>query len=343
MRLPATFDAGVDIFVSRRRALLEVVAATLVIALAIFCVDRFGALWSPLANYGSAFIALAFLGVPLVIGARRGITNDVHGLSGGHLVGAIGWGLGLTLLIAGPFFFGFDVLQTKFMGRTHGSGPGMVDYPVHFGGTPRVAASRVTVFTSGAQLAVNNGLGEPVVVVPACESAQTDECARRTLVPGGQLTLSPVAAERFSVKDRDEKPLSPSLIATGELGHQVDSQPIEAPRTWLWLLWAFLTQVLVVALPEEAFFRGYVQGRLRALMPPSHRVLGVPFGAAHLLAAALFASIHLVTNPSPSRLLVFFPALLFAWLAERNNNVVGAIAHHALSNVMLQVVRRFYG
>ena len=100
--------------------------------------------------------------------------------------------------------------------------------------------------------------------------------------------------------------------------------------------------MLVVALPEEAFFRGYVQGRLRAVMPTARKVFGVPFGAAHVLAAALFAAIHLAANPSPSRLLVFFPGLLFAWLAERNRNIIGATTHHALSNLMLQIARRLY-
>ena len=49
------------------------------------------------------------------------------------------------------------------------------------------------------------------------------------------------------------------------------------------------TQLLVVALPEEAFFRGYVLSRLREVWPPRCRLWGVPFGRAHVLSAALFA------------------------------------------------------
>jgi membrane protease YdiL (CAAX protease family) len=104
-----------------------------------------------------------------------------------------------------------------------------------------------------------------------------------------------------------------------------------------------LGQFAAVALPEEMFFRGYVLGRLRACLRPRHTVLGVPFGWAHVLSALLFAAVHLFAVPEAHRLLVFFPGLLFAWLAERGRTVVAAAVHHTLANATLQLLQRLYG
>ncbi|HJL15048.1 MAG TPA: CPBP family intramembrane glutamic endopeptidase, partial [Sandaracinaceae bacterium LLY-WYZ-13_1] len=72
-----------------------------------------------------------------------------------------------------------------------------------------------------------------------------------------------------------------------------------------------LTQLLVVALPEEAFFRGYVQTRLHDRWGPSVRLLGARLDLrAWVLSAALFAAIHFVSIFYPARLAVFFPGLL---------------------------------
>ena len=62
-------------------------------------------------------------------------------------------------------------------------------------------------------------------------------------------------------------------------------------------------------------------------------------GKAALLAAALFALGHLL-EPAPWRLLVFFPALIFAWLRARSGTVVGAAICHFLFNVTLLLLER---
>ena len=59
-------------------------------------------------------------------------------------------------------------------------------------------------------------------------------------------------------------------------------------------------QVLGVALPEEMFFRGYILGRLRSAFVPRRRLLGVPFGVAHVLSALLFAVLALLNRRSAS-------------------------------------------
>ncbi len=69
-------------------------------------------------------------------------------------------------------------------------------------------------------------------------------------------------------------------------------------------------ELFVTALPEEFFYRGWLQARLRRVWPGGAHVAGVVVGPAFLLTAALFAVGHLAIFQA-SRLLVFFPALLF--------------------------------
>lgn len=96
---------------------------------------------------------------------------------------------------------------------------------------------------------------------------------------------------------------------------------------------ALLTHVIGVALPEETFFRGYVQPQLAYLLPPRHRVGGVPLGAAAVLACAAFALGHFIGEWDPTRLLPFFPGLLFAWQRNRRASLVGCIALHTACNL----------
>jgi uncharacterized protein len=96
-------------------------------------------------------------------------------------------------------------------------------------------------------------------------------------------------------------------------------------------------QVLVVALPEEFFYRGYLQQRLKVQLGPGPRVLGIRAGRAFLLTQVLFALGHLV-EPYPWRLAVFFPALLFGWLRERTGTLLSGILYHAICNLAVLVL-----
>lgn len=102
-------------------------------------------------------------------------------------------------------------------------------------------------------------------------------------------------------------------------------------------------QVLVIALPEEAFFRGYLQTALADAWPPKHRVLGAPVGMALIVACAVFALGHVLTDPNPYRLAVFFPALVFGWLREKTGGIGASVGFHAACNVFSSYLARSYG
>lgn len=102
-------------------------------------------------------------------------------------------------------------------------------------------------------------------------------------------------------------------------------------------------QVLVIALPEEAFYRGYLQTALDAVWPPRWRVLGADLGPGWLVSALVFAVGHVLTTPHASRLAVFFPALLFGWLRARTRGVGAGVAFHATCNLLSATLARGYG
>jgi membrane protease YdiL (CAAX protease family) len=104
-----------------------------------------------------------------------------------------------------------------------------------------------------------------------------------------------------------------------------------------------LGQLFVIALPEEAFYRGYLQSRLDEVWPPRWRVLGAVLGPGWLVTAAIFAVGHLATIPAPSRLAVFFPALVFGWLRARTGGIGASMLFHALCNVYSQALGRGFG
>jgi uncharacterized protein len=133
----------------------------------------------------------------------------------------------------------------------------------------------------------------------------------------------------------------PPFVLGFRLWHRVDAPfTLHIPHD----PWDFvLGQLVVVALPEEALFRGYFQTRLRELFPRTHEVLGARLSWPALSCqAVLFALLHFLVGFDPARLAVFFPALLFGYLRERRGGIGAAIWFHALSNLLSEVLARGY-
>jgi membrane protease YdiL (CAAX protease family) len=101
------------------------------------------------------------------------------------------------------------------------------------------------------------------------------------------------------------------------------------------VMWQFLG----VALPEEVFFRGWLQGRLNQLLGRAWPIPGAMIGPGLLISALAFALAHLLVKPDPVRLLVFFPALLFGYFREREGSVLVPVIAHALGNISLLVLQ----
>ncbi len=101
------------------------------------------------------------------------------------------------------------------------------------------------------------------------------------------------------------------------------------------LLLLALVQLLVVALPEEMLYRGFMQTSWARTAPERGvTVLGARLGRGFVWTQVLFALGHLVVL-QPWRLGTFFPGLLFGWLRERTEGLPAPIVFHALSNLFI--------
>jgi uncharacterized protein len=99
-----------------------------------------------------------------------------------------------------------------------------------------------------------------------------------------------------------------------------------------------LVQLVVVALPEELFFRGFLLGLLEQRFPPKRRVLGGGIGLALVLSAAAFAVIHLPKDGDPRALATFFPGLLFGWMRSATGSILASTVTHAGSNILVRML-----
>lgn len=97
-------------------------------------------------------------------------------------------------------------------------------------------------------------------------------------------------------------------------------------------------QLVVVALPEELFFRGYVQGRLEDALPPTRTLWGARVGWAWLLGAALFGLGHFLVTFEPQMLSRFFPGLAFGWMFARTRSILASTIFHAACNLIMAVL-----
>ncbi len=102
-------------------------------------------------------------------------------------------------------------------------------------------------------------------------------------------------------------------------------------------------QLVVIALPEEAFFRGYLQTSLDRVWMPRLRLLGAEIGPGLLVASAIFAAGHVLTIRHPARLAVFFPSLVFGWLRSRTRGIGASVLFHAACNIFSETLGRSFG
>ncbi len=98
-----------------------------------------------------------------------------------------------------------------------------------------------------------------------------------------------------------------------------------------------------VAIPEEFFYRGYVQTRLNEVFPRKWRLFGADLGWGWLITCAVFAIGHSVVSPQWWHFAIFFPSLVFGWMRERTGGVLAGALFHAWANVQVTTLDTLYG
>lgn len=110
-----------------------------------------------------------------------------------------------------------------------------------------------------------------------------------------------------------------------------------APQLSWQLALQLIEELLIVGVPEEVFFRGYLQTRWNRVLGTPWQVAGARVGPALLLQGAVFAICHLATGDW-TRLRVFFFALLAGWLRERSGSILGPAVYHAVANLWFRLL-----
>ena len=128
------------------------------------------------------------------------------------------------------------------------------------------------------------------------------------------------------------------LVPRNTCIHYTGLGGLHAPHLSAKLLEFCAVQFVVVALPEELFFRGFLLHLLEKRFPPKLRVLGGGIGWALVIQALLFAVIHIPKDGDPRALATFFPALMFGWMRSATGSIFASTLVHAGSNILIRML-----
>jgi membrane protease YdiL (CAAX protease family) len=108
-------------------------------------------------------------------------------------------------------------------------------------------------------------------------------------------------------------------------------RPIIPEKGWpLWILYQFA----YVAVPEELFFRGYLQSNVTYLLSKvSGKKLEFLNYSGIIICAMVFAAFHVVLQGKIISVLTFFPGLIMGWLFYRTKSLFAPILFHGLANI----------
>jgi hypothetical protein len=188
-----------------------------------------------------------------------------------------------------------------------------------------------------------------VTYLVALRSADTDRVRHYGLSLGGLLETEPLGARKMLVAGVRALGWAALFAAVtfpafwAGFWFWYRPQHAFSPNSALLLSDEAWGQLLVIALPEEAFYRGYLQTAFDDVLRHRWTLLGAKVGPSLLLSSALFALGHLLTEPNLSRLAVFFPALLFGWLRARTGGIGPAVLFHAMCNLFSWFLASSYG
>jgi membrane protease YdiL (CAAX protease family) len=105
-----------------------------------------------------------------------------------------------------------------------------------------------------------------------------------------------------------------------------------------WVYWLFY-QFMYIALPEEVFFRGYVQSNiLRLTTPVIGKLPRLHQWTSIAVSAACFTVAHIIIQGQIISVLIFMPGLVLGWLFIRTRSLLAPILFHGLANACYLVM-----
>lgn len=309
-----------------------------------------------------AIVAAIFLYLPSVLLPRGGPDPVDYGLTLEGAPRGIAFGAAVSLVILVGFVPGHHLWTTIALDRVAAPDAGALRQPGEWlRGTPaRFDDERLHVWHDGERVHVR---------------WHTDDAWRLDVTTDGSLRLGGADAaprDRIELSADAPRELHIAFVVRGAselvVRAEVDGASVPA-EVWAiggasrpardrnqqggalripighgWLGMMLLVQLLLVAIPEEFFYRGYLQRRLdeangrRVLV----RLGPIDISRSNLIASIVFACGHFVIGWAPIRLMVFFPSLLFGWMRDRTDGLAAGVTCHVACNAMVHVAAVLY-
>ncbi|MEM1349433.1 MAG: MrtP family glutamic-type intramembrane protease [Myxococcota bacterium] len=340
-----------------------------------------------------ALVAAVFLGLPHWWMSRKELDPEGFGMTMERWAKSAAWGALFTAGTVPLFVVGQYVWEAEIRGRevTFDTerylrwDPALEEHPKRWGrlpgvwvwtqrdavilGTKSAPSSSGRIILEAPEPFTPRPRNDGIIVRPVDEHLAVVRRQEREAQPGQRRweVLPTTIKQGVSIViDRDDIPTSLSIrvlplmpniawpLHKGPQAEVVEGGELELERTaWWMVLWA-LTQVFFIALPEEYFYRGYIQTRLaQGFGRRRQERAGADAGEGEVLeerawlgftpsifwTSILFGLGHLLIPVGgvlvAQRFLVFFPSLLFGWLRRRTGSLAGSVLYHACCNLMV--------
>jgi len=100
-----------------------------------------------------------------------------------------------------------------------------------------------------------------------------------------------------------------------------------------------LTGVLIAAIPEEFFFRGYLQEHV--FKKYDFKIIKI-LSVKNILTSLLFGAVHAIAFLDITRAVTFFPSLVFGLMAEKSKGrVFYSVLFHVVANIVAFILWTF--
>ena len=354
---------------SKRSASFKELGLAFVASLVI--TSGLSALQGALPSYASGIyvlVALSFVLLPTwTVRWWRRDDPIAAGMDYGRLRPGLAWGLAATGLTLVPFLLGFHIWTAEVQGRKLNfqwsntmrwepgvEGRGEVSRDLRLVVMAWADGRSVRIWwVDGQALAGDEPLTIQVTtqsgpleldeVNPHTQAEVIDEQTIRLTdkhsknVAGADLRIGEWVDQVDFALQRAGKALETSAIFIGRDSTNPASNPFSFGRNWWWILNLLLTQLLFVGLPEEYFYRGYIQPTLRLLDTGTFGFGRFRVSRSIVVTSLLFALGHVAIDGNLIRGAVFFPSLVFGWLRERSGGLTASIVYHAACNSMVEL------
>lgn len=310
-------------------------------------------------SYALVIVAATFLYLPIEVLHRKQLDPADFGIHRRRPLFALAFALLVMAVCFPPYLVGFHWWQTETLSRDLAADEARFDrWPVELQDRPRVAQltpgevrlhavdDRLVLrwrLPAGQSFAAQIESDQPLRPISGFVGAPPGPRLAVDARSDGRAVFDAPGARVDLAIDAGGDRLPPERLRLGTALVAADANPYRAERSYWWLINLVLVQLLLVALPEEVFYRGYLQSRLDTLIGREVRVLGVSVNLTSMVVtSALFAIGHVVTVPAPSRLAVFFPSLLFGWMRRATGGILAPVIFHAACNLIVEIASAFY-